>query len=220
MAWSTVALPTWPRWTGAFLAVFAVPPLLFWTFHSLGKNLTDTVVTRRQHTLVTHGPYRWVRHPFYDVVLLWIISLSLFTGSWIFALLGVSAFTMMVVRTRIEEEKLVGALWRRVSPLHGANGKVPSACNSLTLYSETYRMLCGLDSWAMRPWVFETETGTQLDLSGTRERVTSTVRFLRDARSAQQPRRSGHGSHVEDGVAGEGRLQRALSRRLPPPRRG
>ncbi len=32
--------------------LFAVPPMLFWTFHSLGKNLTDTVVTRREHILV------------------------------------------------------------------------------------------------------------------------------------------------------------------------
>src|SRR4029078_1389606 len=87
-------------------AVFAVPSLLFWTFHSLGKNLTDTVVTRRDPTLVTHGPYRWVRHPFYDVVFLWGLSVSLLTANWLLALLGVSAFAMMVVRTRIEEEKL------------------------------------------------------------------------------------------------------------------
>ena len=90
-----------------FLALFAVPPLLFWTFHSLGKNLTDTVVTRREHTLVTHGPYRWVRHPFYDVVFLWILSMSLLIANWLMALLGFSAFAMMVARTRIEEEKLI-----------------------------------------------------------------------------------------------------------------
>ena len=72
-----------------------------------GKNLTDTVVTRREHTLVTHGPYRWVRHPFYDVVLLWGLSVSLLTANWLMALLGLSAFAMMVVRTRIEEEKLI-----------------------------------------------------------------------------------------------------------------
>ena len=107
MAWSSVALPTWLRWIGAFLGLFAVPPLLFWTFHSLGKNLTDTVVTRREHTLVTHGPYRWVRHPFYDVVFLWGLSLSLLTANWLLALLGFSAFAMMVIRTRIEEEKLI-----------------------------------------------------------------------------------------------------------------
>ena len=42
--------------------------LIVWAFQSLGSNLTDTVVTRRQHTLITHGPYRWVRHPFYDAM--------------------------------------------------------------------------------------------------------------------------------------------------------
>jgi protein-S-isoprenylcysteine O-methyltransferase Ste14 len=107
MVWSSIALPTWLRWIGAILGVCAVPPLLFWTFHSLGKNLTDTVVTRREHTLVTHGPYRWVRHPFYDVVFLWGLSLSLLTANWLLALLGLTAFAMMVLRTQVEEEKLI-----------------------------------------------------------------------------------------------------------------
>jgi protein-S-isoprenylcysteine O-methyltransferase Ste14 len=107
MAWSSVVLPLWLRWIGAVLGLFAVPPLLFWTFRSLGKNLTDTVVTRREHTLVTHGPYRWVRHPFYDVVFLWGLSLSVLTANLLLALLGFSAFTMMVLRTRIEEKKLI-----------------------------------------------------------------------------------------------------------------
>ena len=44
--------------------------LIVWAFRSLGPNLTDTVVTRRHHTLITRGPYRWVRHPFYDAVAL------------------------------------------------------------------------------------------------------------------------------------------------------
>jgi protein-S-isoprenylcysteine O-methyltransferase Ste14 len=107
MVWSSVALPTWLRWVGGCLAVFAVPPLLFWTFHSLGKNLTDTVVTRREHTLVIHGPYKWVRHPFYDLGFLWGLSLSLLTANWLIALLGLSACAMLVVRTRIEEERLI-----------------------------------------------------------------------------------------------------------------
>ena len=63
IAWASVPLPEWPRWTGAGLLA-ACALLLSWTLHSLGKNLTDTVVTRKAHTLVTTGPYRWVRHPF------------------------------------------------------------------------------------------------------------------------------------------------------------
>jgi protein-S-isoprenylcysteine O-methyltransferase Ste14 len=60
VSWSSLALPAWLRWAGAPFGLLVVPPLLFWTFHGLGKNLTDTVVTRREHTLVSDGPYRRV----------------------------------------------------------------------------------------------------------------------------------------------------------------
>ena len=64
MAWASVRLPNLARWIGVVFGLVA-GGLLTWTFHSLGHNLTDTVVTRRNATLVIHGPYRWVRHPFY-----------------------------------------------------------------------------------------------------------------------------------------------------------
>src|SRR6266542_6093738 len=46
MAWSSVPLPVPLRWAGVGLAVIAAA-LLIWTFRNLGKNLTDTVVTRK-----------------------------------------------------------------------------------------------------------------------------------------------------------------------------
>jgi protein-S-isoprenylcysteine O-methyltransferase Ste14 len=102
----SVALPVWLRLCGVPLALVAAPLLLFWTFHSLGKNLTDTVVTRREHTLVTHGPYRWVRHPFYDLLFLWGLSITLLTANWLLAVLLVAVLTMLGIRTRVEEAKL------------------------------------------------------------------------------------------------------------------
>jgi protein-S-isoprenylcysteine O-methyltransferase Ste14 len=104
---TSLALPAWLRWAGAPLGLLAVPILLFWTFQSLGKNLTDTVVTRREHTLVIHGPYRWVRHPFYLVVFLWGLSMSLLTANWLLAFLLLTVLTMLAARTRVEEAKLV-----------------------------------------------------------------------------------------------------------------
>jgi protein-S-isoprenylcysteine O-methyltransferase Ste14 len=106
VSWSSLSLPAWSRLVGAGLGLVVVPILLFWTFHSLGKNLTDTVVTRRDHSLVTHGPYRWVRHPFYVVVFLWGLSMSLLIANWLLALLGLAAVTMLVIRTRVEEARL------------------------------------------------------------------------------------------------------------------
>jgi hypothetical protein len=55
MAWSSVPLPIWLRWTGAAIGLLA-GLLLAWTFRSLGTNLTDTVVTRAKHTLITTAP--------------------------------------------------------------------------------------------------------------------------------------------------------------------
>src|SRR3954463_3012454 len=45
-AWSSMPLPVPLRWAGVGLAVVAAA-LLIWTFRNLGKNLTDTVVTRK-----------------------------------------------------------------------------------------------------------------------------------------------------------------------------
>ena len=80
MAWSSMSLPAWLRWTGVGLIAIACG-LLLWTFRCLGKNLTDTVVTRQKHTLVIHGPYRWVRHPFYDSAALLALAVSLITAN-------------------------------------------------------------------------------------------------------------------------------------------
>ena len=105
MTWSSLPLPVWLRLFG--VAVFAVAGgLLTWTLRSLGTNLTDTVVTRRAHTLVTHGPYRWVRHPFYDCIALLILSIALIAANWFLLLTGSVVLFLIFVRTRIEEEKL------------------------------------------------------------------------------------------------------------------
>jgi protein-S-isoprenylcysteine O-methyltransferase Ste14 len=106
LTWASVPLPEWLRWTGAGL-LSACDLLLPWTLHSLGKNLTDTVVIRQAHTLVTTGPYRWVRHPFYVSVLLLVVSCAMLAANWFIFGCGLVLFAMMALRTRIEEGKLV-----------------------------------------------------------------------------------------------------------------
>ena len=106
MAWSSMPLPEWARWVGVCVGAIA-GSLWIWTFRNLGKNLTDTVVTRREHTLVTKGPYRWVRHPFYDAVALSVVATSMAAANWFLLLVGGLVFMLMIVRTRMEEEKLL-----------------------------------------------------------------------------------------------------------------
>src|SRR4051794_26705553 len=106
MAWSSLPMPVWLRAAGVGGWALACG-LLFWTFHTLGGNLTDTVVTRKQHTLVTGGPYRWVRNPFYDFVALLTLSSALIAANWFVLLAGGLLFVLMVVRTRTEEAHLI-----------------------------------------------------------------------------------------------------------------
>ena len=75
--------------------------------HHLGTNFTDTVVTRAEATLVTDGPYGWVRHPFYVTVLLWLLSASLITANWFVGLLSIFIFAFFAFRAPLEERKLV-----------------------------------------------------------------------------------------------------------------
>ena len=105
MAWGAISLPFWARWSGIGLFVLG-SALVIWTFRSLGANLTDTVVTRQDHTLVVHGPYRWIRHPLYDAVALMTVAILLVTANWFLFASGVAALCLLVRRTRTEEENL------------------------------------------------------------------------------------------------------------------
>ena len=99
MAWSSVPLPVSLRWVGVGIGIVGGFTLV-WTFHSLGRNITDTVVTRRHHTLVTTGPYRLVRHPFYVASALAFLANALATANWFIALMGGIAMTLLSCERR------------------------------------------------------------------------------------------------------------------------
>ena len=71
------------------------------------KEPQDTVVTRRAHTLIISGPYRWVRHPFYDAVALSILANAITAANWFLLLTGSLVVVLLILRTRTEEEKLL-----------------------------------------------------------------------------------------------------------------
>ena len=106
MAWAAMPLPASLRWSGAILGLVAAMAEL-WTLRSLGPNLTDTVVTRQVHTLITRGPYRWVRHPFYDCMVLFTISAALMMANWFVLAAGAVTFMLLAARSRTEEQKLL-----------------------------------------------------------------------------------------------------------------
>ncbi len=104
MGWFTVPFPIWLRWIGVGLGIVSLP-LLIWVQRTLGKHWSTNLQLREQHTLVTSGPYRWVRHPMYTALFTFFIASSLISANWLFILL-----TMVVIiglYTRIGKEEIM-----------------------------------------------------------------------------------------------------------------
>lgn len=101
-----VDLPEWARWLGIAMGVASVF-LAYWIFSTLGMNVTPTVVTRQAHTLVTSGPYRWVRHPLYSMGAMAFLGFALVAENWGIALLGALCFFILALRTGKEEANLI-----------------------------------------------------------------------------------------------------------------
>lgn len=104
-SWASVPLPEGIRWVGVTTGTLC-SLLMYWTLSSLGKNLTDTVVTRKEATIVTHGPYRWVRHPFYVTAALLMASVTVLTANWLIGLTSLIVLVLLAVRTPKEEAML------------------------------------------------------------------------------------------------------------------
>ena len=58
---------------------------------------------------MTHGPYRWVRHPLYSVGMLLYGSLTLLTGLWWLGVGSLIPLAVLLWRTPREEARLIEA---------------------------------------------------------------------------------------------------------------
>jgi len=104
--WASFPLPLWFRWLGIVTGILC-SALMYWTLNSLGRNLTDTVVTRAEATLITDGPYRWVRHPFYVTAALLMASVTVLAANWLIGASSVLVMGLLAVRTPKEEQMLI-----------------------------------------------------------------------------------------------------------------
>lgn len=104
ISWSMISIPLWLRWVGVILAIFC-PFMAVWVFKSIGKNISETVLTKQEHELVTIGPYHWIRHPLYTMGILLILSLGLIAANGILLLFGLVALIVFRFVVIPSEEK-------------------------------------------------------------------------------------------------------------------
>jgi len=106
MAWSKLGLPDGIRWLGVGIGIFCVLGI-YWLFSSIGSGITPTSATRKEHKLVTHGIYRYIRHPLYTFGASMFISFGMMADNWFIAALGIFTFILMAIRTPKEEANLI-----------------------------------------------------------------------------------------------------------------
>jgi len=99
-------LPEWLGWVGT--VVFACALFLLWRSHvDLGRNWSAIPQIRREHSLVTDGIYRHIRHPMYAAHLLWAIAQGLLLENWLAGWVFLVTFIPMYLVRVPKEEKMM-----------------------------------------------------------------------------------------------------------------
>ena len=81
IAFADYRLPALVPWFGAATMVTSL--CLFWRSHAdLGQNWSVSLELREGHQLVTHGVYRFIRHPMYASIWLWGIAQGMLLQNW------------------------------------------------------------------------------------------------------------------------------------------
>lgn len=104
LAWAELPLPQWAQWLGVVLGGISLP-LLAWTQLALGNNFSPTLHVRREHKLVTSGPYRTVRHPMYTALFLSLSTILLLTRNSIVGVVPLAGLCVILLLRIPREER-------------------------------------------------------------------------------------------------------------------
>jgi protein-S-isoprenylcysteine O-methyltransferase Ste14 len=123
MAWIAFFLPLlWiitPLFSFADYPLHPVPfvsgtlllALGLWLFHrshaDLGRNWSITLQMRENHQLITHGIYRWIRHPMYLALLIFAVGQALVIPNWFVGPFDALVMLVLVALRMGREEQMM-----------------------------------------------------------------------------------------------------------------
>jgi protein-S-isoprenylcysteine O-methyltransferase Ste14 len=82
-----------------------------WAVLTLGGSFRTYVEVDADQAVVTHGPYRWVRHPSYTGLLLIALGFGLGIGNWLSLAICVAVPLLgLLPRIAVEEAEMVRVL--------------------------------------------------------------------------------------------------------------
>jgi protein-S-isoprenylcysteine O-methyltransferase Ste14 len=99
-------LPPWLRWLGFIIGLLSIA-LIIWVQLELGRQFSPQLQLRREHQLITSGPYSRVRHPLYTAIYGLGLSLALVSANWFFVAFFVLSLVGLCLRVPKEERMLL-----------------------------------------------------------------------------------------------------------------
>lgn len=101
------SLPDWLGWLGVVLMACAL--FIFWRSHvDLKSNWSPSLEIRSDHTLITNGIYRSLRHPMYASQWVWVFAQLLLLQNWLAGPIGLLVFApFYFLRVRAEEQLML-----------------------------------------------------------------------------------------------------------------
>lgn len=77
-----------------------------WAYRSLGENYSQQIIIFRNHSLVTKGPYKFVRHPQYISQFIIDLCAGLALLSWLLTPLALIELPLLILRASFEDRLL------------------------------------------------------------------------------------------------------------------
>lgn len=95
-----------PFYVNVLGTILLIPTaILFYRSHKdLGQNWSVSLEIREEHSLVTNGIYKYIRHPMYTAIWLWVVCQALLLQNYIAGLAGLISFGILYF-LRIDKEE-------------------------------------------------------------------------------------------------------------------
>ncbi|WP_299523585.1 protein-S-isoprenylcysteine O-methyltransferase [Winogradskyella sp.] len=93
------------------IGILLIAPML-WLFYrshkDLGQNWSVSLEIRQDHHIVDSGVYKYIRHPMYSAIWLWVIIQALLLNNYIAGLAGLISFgSLYFLRVKNEEQMMI-----------------------------------------------------------------------------------------------------------------
>jgi len=105
------------------LAVYLVFSwILVWSFKSLGENYSQDIMIKKNHELVTKGPFKVIRHPQYICQILLDLGATAATLGYVVGFLALIEIPIYIMRASLEDKLLYKYFAERFSEYKKKSG--------------------------------------------------------------------------------------------------